>query len=105
VICRLAGKLLNLKNLWRTIMLKKLTLTALAMLVSSVAVAAGENKLYTDLDLNEDGAISKVEGTALPGLSDKWDALDQNADGMLDPAEFAKLETLDAPATPTAPSK
>jgi hypothetical protein len=86
-------------------MLKKLTLTALAMLASGVAVAAAENKLYTDLDLNEDGAISKVEATAMPGLSDKWDALDQNADGMLDPAEFAKLETMDAPTAPAAPSE
>ncbi len=72
-------------------MLKILTLTVLALLGSSVAIAADKD-LYSDLDTNHDGEISKEEGAALPGLNDKWSELDQNGDDMLDPAEFAKLE-------------
>lgn len=76
-------------------MLRKLTLTALALLVSSTALAADDN-LYKDLDANEDGGISPEEAAALPGLRDKWVELDTNADDMLDPAEFAKMEFTDA---------
>ena len=76
-------------------MFKKLTLTALALLVSTAAFAAEDN-LYKDLDANEDGGISPDEAAALPGLKDKWVVLDTNADNILDPAEFAKLEFTDA---------
>ena len=76
-------------------MFQKLTLTALALLISAVAVAADKD-LYRDLDINEDGAISQEEAAALPGLKDNWVVLDVNADGMLDQAEFAKLEFIGA---------
>lgn len=72
-------------------MSKKLILSTLVLLASSAAIAADRN-LYSDLDTNQDGAISKDEAAALPGLNEKWVELDQNADGVLDPAEFAKLE-------------
>lgn len=72
-------------------MYQKLGLAALALLVSSVAVA-GDQTLYKDLDADQDGKINPEEAAALPALSDQWTALDTNADGMLDQAEFAKME-------------
>ncbi len=76
-------------------MFQKLTLAALALLVSGVATA-DDKGLYRDLDINEDGAISPEEAAALPSLNDNWVVLDVNADGMLDQAEFAKLEFIEA---------
>ena len=76
-------------------MFQKLTLAALALLVSGVATAADKG-LNRDLDINEDGAISPEEAAALPSLNDNWVVLDVNADGMLDQAEFAKLEFIEA---------
>jgi len=72
-------------------MYQKLALTALALLVSSVAVA-GDQTLYKDLDADQDGKINPEEAAALPALNDQWTVLDANADGMLDQAEFAKME-------------
>ena len=76
-------------------MLQKLTLAALALTVSGVAVAA-DSGLYRDLDTNQDGAISPEEAAVMPGLNNEWTKLDVNADGKLDEAEFAKLEVSDA---------
>ncbi len=72
-------------------MLQKLTLAALALTVSGVAVAADTNS-YIILDTNQDGAISQAEAAVMPSLNDKWTKLDANADGKLDEAEFAKFE-------------
>jgi len=69
----------------------KLVVTAITLLISSAAIATDRN-LHSDLDINNDGGVSKEEAAALPGLNDKWAELDENSDGMLDPAEFAKLE-------------
>ena len=74
-------------------MLQKLTLAALALLVSGAAFASDKD-IYTSLDANQDGAISQEEAAAMPGLNDKWAELDANADGMLDQAEFAKMEAV-----------
>lgn len=76
-------------------MLQKLTLAALALTVSGVAVAA-DTGLYRNLDANQDGAISQEEAAAMPSLNDKWTKMDANADGKLDEAEFSKLEFLEA---------
>lgn len=73
-------------------MFQKLTLTALTLLVSGVAIAGDSSTLYKNLDTNKDGAISQQEARALPGLNEKWVELDTNADDRLDPAEFAKME-------------
>jgi hypothetical protein len=77
-------------------MSQKLTLAALAMFVSGTAFAA--DNLYTTLDANKDGGISQEEASVMPGLNGKWVELDANADGMLDKAEFAKLEAAGADA-------
>ncbi len=74
-------------------MYKKLALSALALLVSSVAVAGDQT--YRALDADQNGKISPDEAAAMPGLTDQWTRLDTNADGMLDQAEFAKMEVRD----------
>ncbi|MGB5278729.1 MAG: hypothetical protein WBO73_01375 [Gammaproteobacteria bacterium] len=73
-------------------MYQKLAFTALALVVSGVTVAGD---LYKDLDINQDTKISPEEAAALPQLKNQWSALDVNADGMLDRAEFAKMETME----------
>jgi len=73
-------------------MLQKLTLAALAILVSGGATAAADESMYKNLDANQDGAISQEEAAAMPGLNEKWVELDVNADGTVDEAEFAKME-------------
>jgi len=78
-------------------MYRIIALTTIALMVSSAALissvaVAGDNMTYKDVDANQDGKISPQEAAAMPGLSDQWTALDANADGMLDQAEFAKME-------------
>ena len=68
-----------------------LILVALALLVST-AVIAGDKISYKDLDADQDGKISPEEAAASPALTNQWTTLDANADGMLDQAEFAKME-------------
>ncbi len=63
--------------------------------MSLAGTACAENSLYTDLDADHNGVISQKEASVLPGLGEKWDELDVNADGELDLAEFAKLEMME----------
>ncbi len=74
-------------------MLNKITLIVLVTLFSSVSIAA-EKGLYQELDINNDGSVTKEEGSSLPVLIKKWKELDANADGQLDEAEFAKFEMM-----------
>ncbi|MBT8128054.1 MAG: EF-hand domain-containing protein [Gammaproteobacteria bacterium] len=72
-------------------MYKKLALASLALLVSGVAVA-GDQNLYKHLDADQNGVISADEAAVSPELTSQWTRLDANADGMVDRAEFAKME-------------
>jgi hypothetical protein len=72
-------------------MYKKLAFAAASLLVSSAAFS-GDNMMYKDLDTDRDGKISAQEATASPQLTNQWMRLDTNADGMVDQAEFAKME-------------
>lgn len=72
-------------------MYKKLALASLALLVSGVAVA-GDQNLYKHLDADQNGVISADEAAVSPELTSQWTKLDANADGMVDQAEFAKME-------------
>lgn len=74
-------------------MFKNLTLTALVLIFSGATVAA-EQSLYTKIDADKDGTINAKEASTYPMLSEKWNELDANADGVLDQAEFAKFETI-----------
>jgi hypothetical protein len=40
-------------------------------------------------DANGDGKLSKEEAMKMPGIADKFDALDVNGDGFLSLSEFA----------------
>ena len=65
------------------------------VLVTGVLGACGGGdhaKVYSELDTDKDGYISKDEGVAMEGLSESWATLDTNLDGQLDEAEFAKFE-------------
>lgn len=74
-------------------MLNKISLVVLVALFSSASFAADKG-LYQSLDANNDGAVTKQEGSNLPILIEKWEELDANADGSLDEAEFAKFEMI-----------
>lgn len=51
-----------------------------------------ESDLFRELDKDDNGMITKDEGARNRALAAQWDALDANADGQLDPSEFAKFE-------------
>jgi hypothetical protein len=52
------------------------------------------------LDTDRDGSISRIEAQMHPGLAAQFPTLDRNANGALEPAEFARFETLGAETTP-----
>ena len=45
--------------------------------------------LFKQLDSDRDGMISKQEGEQDSSVSESWDGLDQNEDGVLDSQEFS----------------
>ena len=55
------------------------------------------------LDANRDGSISLDEAGTNPRLTRHFMTLDQNANGALEPAEFARFETLGAASTRGTP--
>jgi len=81
-------------------MIKKHTLTALALMTASGLAWAGSGAAsFQDLDSNREGQITLDEAKKSPDLKAKFTQADANKDGKLDAAEFAALET----AQPTAP--
>ncbi|MGH8482151.1 MAG: hypothetical protein ACRES8_06810, partial [Nevskiaceae bacterium] len=50
---------------------------------------------FTALDADRDGSISRIEAAALPSLNTQFTLMDQNRNGALEPAEFARFEMLD----------
>ena len=64
--------------------------------------APGQTSMQA-LDTNRDGSISRIEATSLPSLSAQFRLLDQNQNGALEPAEFARFETLGAETPPGEP--
>jgi hypothetical protein len=55
------------------------------------------------LDADRDGSISPVEAQANPALSAQFPALDQNTNGALEPAEFARFDATAPPPAGAAP--
>ena len=55
--------------------------------------AAGSGDVFTKLDTDKDGMVSKKEASKNKALTAKWDTLDSNKDGKLDQGEFAAFET------------
>jgi hypothetical protein len=53
---------------------------------------AVEEDLLAELDQDGDGQISQQEAQVETQLTDNWDELDENQDGMLDSGELSQLE-------------
>ncbi len=49
---------------------------------------------YVKLDLDVDGFITLVEARQVPGLPEKFSAVDANGDGKLNAAEYAAFQSL-----------
>ncbi|MHB1141552.1 MAG: hypothetical protein ACYC1T_07340 [Sulfuricaulis sp.] len=74
-------------------MMKKHTLTALALMAASgLAWAAGGAASFQELDTNRDGQITLDEAKKSPDLKANFTQADANKDGKLDAAEFSALE-------------
>lgn len=65
---------------------------AVALLPLAAAATALDNEAMDKLDLNQDRYLSREEVRGIPDLTARWDELDSNRDGLLDPAEFARFE-------------
>lgn len=76
-------------------MMKKSTLTALALMtVSGLAWAGSDAASFQNLDSNRDGQITLDEAKKSPEVKAKFTQADANMDGKLDAAEFAAIETM-----------
>ena len=70
----------------------------LAVAQSSPAPSASPStstapSVFTKLDSDKNGMVSKKEASKNKDLASKWDTLDTNKDGNLDQGEFAAFET------------
>ncbi len=76
-------------------MSKKIIVAAMGALF---AVAATAGNVFSTLDTDYSGFISKDEAAAMPGLADKWKELDADGSGDLSAKEFAAYESAEKPA-------
>ena len=82
-------------------MSKKIIVAAMSILFAGAVTAAGS--VFSTLDADYSGFISKDEAAAMPGLTDKWKELDADGSGDLSAKEFAAYESAEKPATKGAP--
>ncbi len=69
--------------------------------LSSVAVAEEATVIqFSDLDANNDDALSVVEAESLPGITAQWSTLDADGNGQLNRGEYDAY-TMPAPAAGT----
>ena len=54
--------------------------------------SSGSSDAFAKLDADKDGMVSKKEAAKDKSVTAKWDTLDANKDGKLDPGEFAAFE-------------
>jgi hypothetical protein len=62
--------------------------------------STGSGDVFTKLDADKDGMVSKKEASKNKDITSKWDTLDTNKDGKLDQGEFAAFETSAPSSTP-----
>lgn len=55
-----------------------------------------KSDLFSQLDRNRDGAVSRQEAEAKSALTQKWSTYDKNGDGRLDSQEFSAFEQTSA---------
>ena len=69
-----------------------------ALLVPFAAYAGGasNDKVFKNLDKNNDGSISKEEAAGSSALIADWTEIDTNGNGTIEMTEFSALETVDA---------
>ena len=76
--------------------LRVIPVTTLFGALSIFAAIADDNtEAFQKLDVNGDGYISEYEALAHAFLPDAFEDGDRNSDGLLDLAEFIKLEILE----------
>ncbi|WP_456412396.1 hypothetical protein [Thiolapillus sp.] len=83
-------------------MSKKIVVAAMGALF---AVAATAGNLFSTLDADYSGFISKDEAAAMPALVEKWKELDVDGSGDLSAKEFAVYEAAENPAAEAATMK
>lgn len=67
---------------------------------SSSPSTSGSGDVFTKLDTDKDGMVSKKEAAKNKELTAKWSTLDTNKDGKLDQGEFAAFESTGSGSTP-----
>ncbi|WP_456404128.1 hypothetical protein [Thiolapillus sp.] len=83
-------------------MSKKIIVAVLGALFT-VAATAGD--VFTTLDADLNGSISKDEASAMPSLAEQWKELDADGSGDLSAEEFAVYEKAESPAGEAATMK
>jgi|GEM_PF-5593235 len=66
-------------------------------------LSAEQKELFSMLDADGDGVISEAEAQRYPELAQRFRDYDQNRDGVLEVAEFARFEIPDEHHTPEEP--
>ena len=71
-----------------------------ALGMSAATAMAAEQVSFSELDVNQDGAITRKEAASFAALEKTFDTADANNNGLIEPAEYPRAEPADrAPAT------
>jgi hypothetical protein len=71
-----------------------------ALGMSAATAMAAEQVSFSELDVNQDGAITRKEAASFAALEKIFDTADANNNGLIEPAEHPRAEPADrAPAT------
>jgi len=83
----------------RTLILLSVALLAAGPALAQAPPDAPREGPVRELDTDRDGSLSRAEAAANPDLAARFATLDRNANGALEPSEFARFETLGAEST------
>jgi Ca2+-binding EF-hand superfamily protein len=68
--------------------MKKILIAGFALLIATPVLAQDAALVFTALDANKDGKVSKAEAQKNPAVSQMFDQADKNHDGFLSKDEF-----------------